>query len=122
MHSEPIGTGIDGLITRRRVARTLERELNEAAGNGFHFVPLSLASLRGGTFFRASHEAAIVVEKSAAMPQVSYRIVGARRVSTLEKEALGIASEGFAVVAALLGYEETVVILASPQGATTTVR
>jgi hypothetical protein len=100
-------------------ASTLERELNEAAGNGFHLVPLSLASLRGGVFFRASHATTIVVEKSAARPPIRYRIVGARRVSTIAHEALTIASEGFAVVAALLGYEETVVILASPQGAAT---
>jgi hypothetical protein len=103
-------------------ASTLERELNEAAGNSFHFVPLSLASLRGGVLFRASNEVAIVVEKSAATPSISYRVVGARRVSTIENEALAIASEGFAVVAALLGHEETVVILASPQEATITVR
>jgi len=102
-------------------ATTLERELNELAANGFRLVPASLAALKGGFLFRSTNEGAIVVEKSGE-PAVTYRIVGARRVSTIEQEANEPASQGYAVVAALLGYEETVVILAGPRVTTTTVR
>ena len=103
-------------------ATTLERELNDAAAQGFRFVPASLAALKGGFLFRGTNEAAIVVERSSAEPAVTYRIVGARRTSTIEKEADEPASRGFTIAAALAGYEETVVILASSREATTTVR
>lgn len=106
------------LSTTRAV--TLERELNDAAASGFRFVPGSLASLKGGSILRASNEVAIVVQKSAE-PAATYRIVGARRVATIGKEINEPASRGFTVVAGLIGYEETVVILAMPRD-TRTVR
>jgi hypothetical protein len=99
-------------------ASTLARELNESAAQGFRFVPRSLAALLGGL----ANEAAVVVEKSTAEPAITYRIVGARRLSTIAKETHETASRGFTIVAALLGYEETVVILVSPRETSTMVR
>ena len=100
-------------------SNTLERELNEAATDGWRLVPLSLAGLAGGSGLsmfsgRTSNEAAVVVEKVPGSRPVSYKVVGARRMSTLEKEVIALASQGFSVAAAVVGYEETVVILASP--------
>lgn len=108
------------LSTTRAV--TLERELNDAAGAGFRFVPGSLAALNGRVLFRTSNEATVVVEKSTAEPSSSYRVVGARRTSTIGKEANEPAAQGFTIVAALVGYEETVVILAAPRNTTATER
>ena len=97
---------------------TLERELNEAANEGWRLVPFSLAALAGGSGLsmfagRTSNEAAVVVEKVPGSRPVSYKVVGARRMSTLEKEVIALASQGFSVAAAVVGYEETVIILAS---------
>ncbi|MDH4065732.1 MAG: hypothetical protein OEW19_15145, partial [Acidobacteriota bacterium] len=112
------------LLSTTRSA-TMEKELNDAAIEGWRFVPSSLAALAGSSSLfggRTSHEAAIVIEKVASAQPIAYRIVGARRVSTIEREVTEQVSQGFGIVAALLGYEETVVILAAPPEAATTVR
>ena len=96
-------------------AKSLERELNQLAGQGFRMVPSSLAALGGSTSLlnpRLSNEAVVLVENVPSPTPVNYRVVGALRVSTMEREILDAVSQGYAIVTARLGYEETVVILA----------
>lgn len=93
---------------------TLERELNAAAAEGFRFVPSSLAALSGGGSLlrmRPSNETVAIVQRTAAADPIVYKAIGARRVTTLEKELSQAAAEGFAAVAAIAGFEEMVVVL-----------
>ena len=99
-------------------AKTLERELNQMAGQGFHLVPSSLAALGGSPTLlnpRISNEAVVLVENVRTPASVDYRLVGAVRFSTIEKETLEAASHGYSIVTAIIGYEETLIILASPR-------
>jgi hypothetical protein len=119
----PDATPVEYRLLATTSSETLERELNDAAAAGFRFVPSSLAALAASTTLfvtRMSNEAAIVVEKAPGAPPVTYRIVGARRTATIERETREVAGAGYRILAALLGYEETVVILASEARTITT--
>lgn len=60
------------------------------------------------------------MERAPAPDPTAYRIVGAARVSTMEQELLRAAADGFRILAATVGYGETVVVLAKSTGAPTT--
>jgi hypothetical protein len=103
-------------------SKTLERELNQMAAQGYRLVPSSLAPLMGGNSLlnpRISNEGVVLVEHVPSPAPVHYRVVGARRLATIEREVIEAASQGFTIVTASLGYEEALVILASPQATTT---
>lgn len=97
---------------------TFERELNEAAKEGFTFVPASLASMAGGGSgfrlpARATNEVVGVMERSAR--RATYKAIGARRRATLDQELADATGQGFVAIAAVVGYEETVIVLERPE-------
>jgi hypothetical protein len=100
---------------------SLERQMNEKAAEGFRFTEASLLSVGGsGSLGEATD---LVMERAPTPAPIAYRVVGAARVGTMEKELLRAAADGFRILAATVGYGETVVVLAKPSGApTATVR
>lgn len=95
---------------------SLERDLNEMAAQGFRFAEASLLSV-GNSLGGAT---GLVMERTPAPSPTAYRVVGARRVGTIDKELSQAAAEGFRILAATPGYGEMVVVLAKPAGETTT--
>ena len=94
---------------------TLEKEINDAAAEGFRVVRSSLAGLAASSnalsLRRMTNETALVMEKIGNASPVSYKVIGARRLSTMEKEMAPPLSEGYALFDVAVTFEETVIIL-----------
>lgn len=89
---------------------TMERELNDAAGEGYRLLPTTLMAKRGAL----STEIVAVMEsepRSAAKHQ--YRLLATVRTSTLQKEITRAGGEGF-TLAGMVSRGEHIVILAKP--------
>lgn len=91
------------LLATRRL-QTMEQELNATAEKGYRLLPRSVQ-------WPECEELILVMEKSAAEdPRWQYLILGTQRTSTLQKELVAAAQQGYEVMA-LLGGSENVVIL-----------
>jgi hypothetical protein len=95
---------------------TLEKELNQAGGEGFIF--------KGVTVFESAfggREVAVILERSPESSQAwSYRVLATSRTSTMNQELNHIGTEGFllqgmCVGKTAFGGSEVVSILARPQ-------
>jgi hypothetical protein len=106
-------------------ANRLEQELNDAAREGFRlrFVSDTFASSKIGVLMARSNPAPST--KSDAAPQFEYKVLGARKISTLRKEleetiAQGYELSGLTANASLFAFtvSETVAVLERPIGQT----
>jgi hypothetical protein len=104
-------------------ANQLERELNEAAREGFRlrFVSDTFANSKIGVLMLRSGSA----PDKAAQPQFEYKVLGARKVSTLRKEleeatAQGYELRGLTANASIFMFtvSETIAVLERPAGQT----
>lgn len=95
---------------------SLERDMNEMAAQGFRFAGASLLSVGNSLGGRTG----LAMERTPAPSPTAYRVVGARRAGTIDKELSQAVTKGFRILAATVGYTETVIVLAKPAGETTT--
>jgi hypothetical protein len=91
---------------------TMEKEMNQAAGEGFRFE----AVMGGETAFGGS-EAVVVMSRSAeAKARYEYKLLATNRTSTMEKEMRQAADAGFdyrgqTIYSSTFGGKEVVVIM-----------
>lgn len=106
-------------------ANQLERELNEAAREGFRlrFISDTFADSKIGVLMLRSGPAPAT--KSDTTPPFEYKVLGARKVSTLRKELDEVAAQGYELRgltanASLLMFtvSETIAVLERPAGQT----
>jgi hypothetical protein len=90
----------------------LEDDLNAAAANGFRVIPQSIAwyqkSFLGS---KVTSETVVVMEKMTDPAPVVYRVLGTRRMTTLQKELAEASMQGFELSAFVIGDDEQVAVL-----------
>jgi len=80
---------------------TMEREIQEAADRGFHFCGQTVFSTTFG-----GDEVVVILERDTQEPSGSswdYRLLGTNKTSTMQKELLEAADNGFEVLGMTLG-------------------
>ena len=86
---------------------TMEKELNEAAQEGFRLLPRTITAKEGFV----SNEIVTVLEQSPkSNKRYEYKLLATSRTSTLQKEVAQIESDGFVLVG-LVGRGENMVIM-----------
>lgn len=93
---------------------TFEREINQAAAQGYRIVPQTGAALQKGGWATAgtyAYEQAIIMEKKPDAPSLRYTFLGARREGTIQKE-LNAAPGDCRIVTMFLTYQEVATLLA----------
>ena len=102
---------------------TMEKEMNEAADNGFRF-----ASVMGGeTSFGGSEVVAVMVRTPQAKSAFQYKLLATNKTSTMQKELQQAGDSGFAyrgqtVFKSAFGGNEVVVILERDKNGGTPLR
>ena len=86
---------------------TLEREMNQAVARGYRLHPLSLAGIYRS--MSGAFETVAVMEKRES-PAVEYRVIGAARAGTFEKELTAAGEQGWELVAAVRSGAFTAVL------------
>jgi hypothetical protein len=94
------------LATRR--TSTMQRELNEAAADGFRLLPHGLAQ-RGGPEWVA------ILEKRPDEPRCEYLVLSTSRQSTMTKEIAEAEGHGFSLIGRLKQDSELVAFLERPE-------
>lgn len=70
---------------------TMEKELNEASGDGFRF-----QEVMGGETAFGGHEVVVIMSRAGeAKPHYAYKLLATSKTSTMEKELQQAADEGF---------------------------
>jgi len=94
---------------------TLEKEINVGVARGFHVLPntLSLFKKKGGLFsLPTSDELALIIEKDPKSAKAyEYRLLGTRRVGTLERELNETIRQGFKVAGMMLSHQEQLILM-----------
>lgn len=90
---------------------TLEKELNEAAAQGYVF-----GAVMGGETAFGGSEGVVVMQKGADEGTREYRVIATNRTSTMQKEIAAAAAQGYEYVGqtvfeTLFGGSEVVVIV-----------
>lgn len=98
---------------------TMEKELNEAADNGFRFQ----AVMGGDTAIGGNEVVTIMARNGDAKARFSYKLLATSRTSTMEKELQEAADAGFeyrgqTIFKSAFGGEEVVCILERDRNAT----
>jgi hypothetical protein len=102
---------------------TMEKEMNEAADNGYRF-----AGVMGGeTSFGGSEVVAVMVRNPQAKPAFQYKLLATNKTSTMQKELQQAGDSGFeyrgqTVFKSTFGGKEVVVILERDKNAGAPVR
>ncbi len=91
---------------------TLEREMNEAAEDGYRFKEV----MGGNTAFGGSEVVALMMRGSTPIGRFAYRLLATNQTSTMQEEMQEAGSEGYryrgqTVFESLFGGEEVVVIM-----------
>ena len=91
---------------------TLEREMNEAAEDGYRFKEV----MGGNTAFGGSEVVALMMRGSTPIGRFAYRLLATNQTSTMQEEIQEAGSEGYryrgqTVFESLFGGEEVVVIM-----------
>jgi len=113
-----VQANVEYLVVTTTKSGTLQQEMNAAASRGFRLLPRAMTAVqkRLGLIGTYGYEIGAVMEKPGAPgAEVEYRVLGARRASTLAKELGDAAAQGFVVVRLLVGYEEAVIVLERPR-------
>jgi hypothetical protein len=95
---------------------TFEKEINEAAAEGYRIVPQTGAALQKGSMLMGGtygYEQAIVMERQPESPRVNYLLLGAGREGTIERE-LNAAPARCSIDTMFLSYQETLTLLRCP--------
>ena len=87
--------------------------MNAAAGKGYRLVAGSVLGMEKRLFGQPAGdgETFFVMERRPDDRPVTYRVLGMRRGSTLEREVAEATGQGFVPVALTVGFKETVVLL-----------
>jgi len=116
------------MFVKEPTAGDLEKKAH-TSGDGLVPVAIDTHGMAAGVFERQAQGGPWKIlattqkgtmERAPTPGATAYRVVGAARVSTMEKELLRAAADGFRILAATVGYGESVVVLAKPTGAPTT--
>ena len=96
---------------------TMQKEMQEAAANGFRFV-----SVMGGETSFGGKEVVVLMQKTPAAPRVEYRLLATNKTSTMQQELQDAADAGFEFVGqtvfeSLFGGKEVAAILERPADA-----
>jgi len=102
---------------------TMEKELNEAADQGFRFQ----AVMGGETALSGSEVISVMTKTAASTPQFAYKLLATNKTSTMEKELqdaadLGFVYRGQTVFKSTFGGNEVVCILERDKNAPATQR
>ena len=101
----------DYKVLATKKTSSMEKEMNDAAANGFVF-----ASTMGGETSVGGNEMVVVMKNGAGKGARKYRLLATSKTSTMEKELQQLGDEGYAykgqtVYASTFGGREVVVIL-----------
>lgn len=86
---------------------TMERELNDAAKDGYRLLPRTLSSKKAAFL---GPEIVAVMERDPAVPKVMYKLLATSRTGTLQKELSQAITEGYKV-AGMVSRGEHILIL-----------
>lgn len=86
---------------------TMEKELNQAAQEGFRLLPRTITAKKG---FVSDEIVAVLEQTPKSSKRYEYRLLATSRTSTLQKEVAQHESDGFVLVG-LVGRGENMVIL-----------
>ncbi len=116
-------TAIQYRVLATMKTSTMEKELNEAADQGFRFQ----AVMGGETAFGGKEVVAVVSKTAADVPRYAYRLLATSRTSTMQKELqdaadLGYEYRGQTVFKSAFGGNEVVCILERDRQAAATRR
>jgi hypothetical protein len=115
MESQPEGANKrDYKVISTSKTSTFEKEINEAAAQGYRIVPLTAAALKKANLMTAganAYEQAIIMEKQIGAPSLRYMFLGARREGTIQKE-LNAAPADCRIATMFLTYQEVATLLA----------
>lgn len=103
---------------------TMQKELNQAAAEGFHF-----EGFMGGETSFGGSENVVIMSRPAGVttPRYDYHLLATNKTSTMQKEISAAGAEGFdykgqSVFSTAFGGKEVVVILERDRGASSGVR
>ena len=86
---------------------TMEKELNQAAQEGFRLLPRTITAKEG---FITNEIVAVLEQAPKSTKRYEYRLLATSRTSTLQKEVAQAESDGFVLVG-LVGRGENMVIM-----------
>jgi hypothetical protein len=86
---------------------TMEKELNQAAQEGFRLLPRTITAKEG---FLTKEIVAVLEQAPKSTKRYEYRLLATSRTSTLQKEVAQAESDGFVLVG-LVGRGENMVIM-----------
>lgn len=86
---------------------TMEKELNQAAQEGFRLLPRTITAKKG---FMSNEIVAVLEQTPKSSKRYEYRLLATSRTSTLQKEVGQTESDGFVLVG-LVGRGENMVIM-----------
>ena len=110
---EPESGGYDYRVLATTRTSTMEREMNEAAAEGYRFQ----SAMGGETAFGGSELVSMMMRgPSSAADRFSYRVLATNRTSTMEEEMREAGAEGYdyrgqTVFESFFGGDEVVVIM-----------
>lgn len=110
---EPAGGGYEYRVLATSRISTMEREMNEAAAEGYRFQ----SAMGGETAFGGSELVSMMMRGPAsAGGRFSYRVLATSRTSTMEEEMREAGAEGYdyrgqTVFGTLFGGDEVVVVM-----------
>ena len=82
---------------------TMQKELDEAAAQGYHLLPRTMTRLRTSTWFGTKNEIVAILELAPGETRrYEYKLLATSRTSTLQREVTESAEAGF-VLAAVVG-------------------
>ena len=112
------GAAVDYRVLATSQTSTMERELNQAAEEGFR-----LEAVMGGDTAFGGSEVVAVVERRGSRARYAYRLLATSKTSTMQDELQAAAAEGYhyrfqTVFDTAFGGDEVVVILERDKDAT----
>lgn len=95
--------------------KTFEKELNEAAHQGFRLLPQTLMAKEGWSAFQRE-QVAILEQQPKSSRRYEYKVLATGRTGTLQKEVAAAAAEGFTLTALVVFGGPNLVIMEKETG------
>lgn len=113
----PDATRPEYLLLATTKSGTLEKEMNESAARGFRLHPQGMASVekQASIMGTVGFEIVALMEKAASPEPLQYKVVGTKRLKTLEKEIGDATANGYELARLLIGHQEQVAVMQKPQ-------
>ncbi len=113
--------GVEYKLLATNKTSTMQKEMNEAADNGFRFAGV----MGGDTAIGGKEVVAIMTRSGAARPGFEYRLLATTKTSTMQKEMQEAGDAGFeyrdqTVFGSMFGGDEVVAILEHNRDTTAT--